>query len=142
MKKDFSQQLIESPIEEISLIIQVENELFVLDRGNDYQDTSIDTLPSLELNKNDSAVLTISKFLAEKGLSPLTLRQLVHEQQIRYSFIGNTVGEVKDFRVFLAHVELVQKHTSYDYLQRDQFIERLSKSTFLDDIELAALKFI
>lgn len=140
MEKDFSQPFQVLPTTEVSIIVRLDNGYFALTKLSGSLDEY--TLPRVELRNSEDTVIQIAEFLHNHGLLLAKLRQLLHDRDIQFSFIDDTPGSVKHSKVFLAEVESMHGSADLILLPYEGLHKRLSESSFTDDIELSALRYL
>ncbi len=86
--------------------------------------------------------MQIAEYLHKNGLLLTKLRQLLHDRNIQFSFIDSTPGSVQYSKVFLAEAEVVREYPDLILLPYEDLHKHLSESSFTDDIELAALRYL
>ena len=138
MKKDFSQPFQVHPIVEVSIIVRLENGYFALTKLSGTVDEY--TLPRIELRNSEDIVIQIAEYLHKNGLMLTKLRQLLNDRNIQFSFIDSTPGNVQHIKVVLAEAEIVRECPDLLLLPYEDLYQRLSESSFTDDIELSALR--
>lgn len=151
MKKDFSQPFTKNHSLIFLIIQESVSGQFVLftsqDSIDEYgKDDAYETL-KLTLENEDSLALHVTKYLIQQGFALNTLRELVRETRVGFSFDGDTSGQEGDVIALHVQVDMTNQNSFVSreavYLALDEYIRRIRGALFGDRvIDLATAKLL
>lgn len=145
MKKDFTQPFEQSDRIQVSLFVEIISEpvsQFALAKNDDELPNS-EYLPlSIAINANEELVMQITEFLYRNGLVLSSLRPLINDTLVEFTFVDNTPGRVETMVCYYARADIAEQKDDLVYVSSEEFGKLVHKSSFTDEAELAAAKLL
>ena len=134
MKKDFSQNFVESEKTKLYLIVRSSNKYMLLHSTREHEEDFFSTL-SLEIEATNQESLQIAKFLHDRDLAIESVRTLLEEKSFEYSFSDDVPGvtsivKVVPVNVAPADAMLIRDEEERLFLDKEDFCQKLTESPY------------